>query len=200
MCSYSNEPSPDQVALGQPRPFPPVRPRLRKRWFAQVLAQAAALLCVGSRGRTNPRRVKRRNSPYASHDRSLLLYRSQIFQPELLPPLALTRRKWASQGKKTLIPPGSIPRGLPRKEFRLGCSIPRSLLRGCSFLTVLRLDPAFAGQRRLDAPNTCHTCPHAVEFPIRDAGSGGLRSESSSLIPSFAAVRWRMSETRSRRP
>ena len=27
---------------------------------------------------------------------------------------------------------GSIPRGLPRKEFRLGCSIPRSLLRGCS--------------------------------------------------------------------
>ena len=38
--------------------FPPVRPRLRKRWFAQVLEQAAALLCVSSRGRTNPRMVK----------------------------------------------------------------------------------------------------------------------------------------------
>ena len=94
MCSYSNEPSPNQG------PFPPVRPRLHKRWFAQVLAQAAALLCVSSRGRTNPRRVKRRNSPYASHDRALLLNRSQIFHPELLPPLALTRRKWVSQAKE----------------------------------------------------------------------------------------------------
>jgi hypothetical protein len=80
-----------------------VRPRLHKRWFAQVLAQAAALLCVSSRGRTNPRMVKRRNSPYASHDRALLLNRSQIFHPELLPPLALSKRKSVSQAKKPLI-------------------------------------------------------------------------------------------------
>jgi hypothetical protein len=73
---------------------------LRKRWFAQVLEQAASLLCVSSRGRTNPRMVKRRNSPYASHDRALLLNRLQIFHPELLPPLALTRRKLVSQAEK----------------------------------------------------------------------------------------------------
>ena len=78
----------------------PVRPRLHKRWFAQVLVQAAALRCVSSRGRTNPRMVKRRNSPYASHDRALLINRSQIFRPELLPPLSLTGRKWVSQAKK----------------------------------------------------------------------------------------------------
>ena len=80
--------------------FPPVRPRLHKRWFAQVLEQAAALLCVSSRGRTNPRMVIRRNSPYASHDRALPLNRSQIFHPELLPPLALSKRKWVSQARK----------------------------------------------------------------------------------------------------
>jgi hypothetical protein len=47
--------------------------------------------------------VKRRNSPYASHDRALLLNRSQIFHPELLPPLALSQRKSVSQAKKPLI-------------------------------------------------------------------------------------------------
>ena len=94
MCSCSNEPSPNQG------PFPPVRPRLHKRWFAQVLAQAAALLGVSRRGRTNPRMVKRRNSPYASHDRTPRLNQSQIFHPELLPPLALSKRKWVSQAKK----------------------------------------------------------------------------------------------------
>ena len=83
--------------------FPPAHPRLHKRWFAQVLEQAAALLCASSRGRTNPRMVKRRNSPYASHDRALPLNRSQIFHPELLPPLALTRRKWVYAGERALI-------------------------------------------------------------------------------------------------
>ena len=34
---------------------------------------------------------------------------------------------------KLSISAGPIPRGLPRKELWPGCSIPRSLLRGCSF-------------------------------------------------------------------
>ena len=38
-----------------------------------------------------------------------------------------------SSGTLTRTFASEIPRGLPRKEFRLGCSIPRSLLRGCSF-------------------------------------------------------------------
>ena len=67
------------------------------------LVQTATLLCVSSRGRTNPRMVKRRNSPYASHDRALLLNRMQIFHPELLPPLALSKRKSVSQAKKPFI-------------------------------------------------------------------------------------------------
>ena len=41
--------------------------------------------------------------PYASHDRALLLNWSQIFHPELLPPLALTRRKRVYAGEKALI-------------------------------------------------------------------------------------------------
>jgi hypothetical protein len=55
--------------------------------------QAAALLCARSRGRTHPRTVKRRNSPYASHNRALKINREQSFLPTLLPPLALTPRK-----------------------------------------------------------------------------------------------------------
>ena len=82
-----------------PGPFPPVHPYLRKRWFDQVLAQAAALICVSSRGRSNPRMVKRRNSPYASHDRARPLNQPQNFHPILLPPLPLTKRKWYSQAK-----------------------------------------------------------------------------------------------------
>jgi hypothetical protein len=46
--------------------------------------------------------VKRRNSPYASHDRSLPLNQPKKFHPELLPPLPLTKRKAASQAKKLL--------------------------------------------------------------------------------------------------
>ena len=50
-----------------------------------------------------------------------------------------------------LIPPGSIPRGLPRKEFRLGCSIPRSLLRGCS-LVAFALVAGYAGYFAIGVP------------------------------------------------
>ena len=82
-------------------PFPPAHPRLRKRWFVQLLAHAAVLLCVSSRGKTNPRMVKRRNTPFASHNRTLKINRRQIFIPVLLPPMPLTKRKWYSQAKST---------------------------------------------------------------------------------------------------
>ena len=72
-------------------PFPPARPRLRKRWFVQLLAQAAMLLCVSSRGKSNPRMVKRRNSPFASHNRTLEINRLQTFIPVLLLPLPLSK-------------------------------------------------------------------------------------------------------------
>ncbi len=39
------------------------------RWFRQLLAHAATRRCVRSHGRSNPRMTKRRNLPYASHDR-----------------------------------------------------------------------------------------------------------------------------------
>ena len=76
-----------------------MRPRLRKRWFEQVLRKSASLKCANSRGRTNPCMVKRRNSPYASHGRSQTLNRLKTFHPQMLPPLQLTKRKWVSQAK-----------------------------------------------------------------------------------------------------
>jgi hypothetical protein len=65
---------------------------LRKQWFCQLLAQVAKKRCVSSRGRTNPRMVKRRNSPYASHDRAKPKNLKQAFRLELLPPLPLRRK------------------------------------------------------------------------------------------------------------
>jgi hypothetical protein len=53
----------------------------------QLLAKAAMLLCVSSRGKSYPRMVKRRNSPFASHDRTLEINRQQVFVPVLLSPL-----------------------------------------------------------------------------------------------------------------
>jgi hypothetical protein len=54
------------------------------------LAQAAALRCVCSRGRINPRMVKRRNSAYASHDRNRPLNIKVDFTPQQLQPKPLT--------------------------------------------------------------------------------------------------------------
>lgn len=62
---------------------PPERPRLRKQLFVKTLKQAASLTIVSSRGKTNPRTVKRRNSPYASHDRQIQVNYKQKFQPSL---------------------------------------------------------------------------------------------------------------------
>jgi hypothetical protein len=67
-----------------------------------VLAHAAALWCVSSRGKANPRMVKRRNTPYASHNRTVPLNQHQVFHPALVPPLPLSKRKWYSQAKKQL--------------------------------------------------------------------------------------------------
>lgn len=77
---------------------PPARPQRRKRGFQQRLCNAATLYCTSSRGLSNPRRVKRQNSPFPSHDRSLLLNQKQIRTPAMLPPLPLSR--WR-RGRRT---------------------------------------------------------------------------------------------------
>ena len=53
-------------------------------------------------GTSNPRMVKRRNTPCASHNRTVPLNQHQMFRPTLVPPLPLSKRKWYSQAKKQL--------------------------------------------------------------------------------------------------
>ena len=53
-------------------------------------------------------------------------------------------------GHHTSISAGPIPRGLPRKELGPGCSIPRSLLRGCSLLFPTGSDACTDSSRLLD--------------------------------------------------
>jgi hypothetical protein len=48
---------------------------------------------VTSRGKRNPRTLKRRNSPYASHDCTARQNIPADFTPELLPPLPITPRR-----------------------------------------------------------------------------------------------------------
>ena len=56
----------------QPRSgaFPPQRPRRRRRWFNELLEASAAKRATRTLHKRSPRMVKRRNSPYASHDRN----------------------------------------------------------------------------------------------------------------------------------
>ena len=82
--------------------FPPAHSRLRKRWSEHLLAHAAALWCVSSRGTSNPRMVTRRNTPYAGHNRAVPLNQHQVFRPALVPPRPLSKRKWCSQARKQL--------------------------------------------------------------------------------------------------
>ena len=63
------------------------------RWFSALLACSARHRCVRSRGRHNPRMLKRGHLPYASHDRSRARNVPTNFIPHLLPPLPLTIRK-----------------------------------------------------------------------------------------------------------
>jgi hypothetical protein len=55
-----------------------------------LLAYAGRLRCVSSRGKVNPRMVKRRHSPYPSHVRDQPLNQSANFSPHLLEPLPLS--------------------------------------------------------------------------------------------------------------
>jgi hypothetical protein len=41
--------------------------------------------------------VKRRNTPYASHNRTVPRNQHPVFPPALVPPLPLSKRKWYSQ-------------------------------------------------------------------------------------------------------
>ena len=51
------------------------------------------LRCTSSRGRMNPRMVKRRNSPYASHDRTRPKPPRDDFWPALRGPMPLSPRQ-----------------------------------------------------------------------------------------------------------
>lgn len=70
-----------------PGPFPPARPRLRRRWFNALLSAAANSRCVTSKGLQNPRMQKPCHSPYASHNRSVARNIEVNFSPQLLAPL-----------------------------------------------------------------------------------------------------------------
>ena len=70
------------------------------RWFSALLQEAAHWRSVRSPGRCNPRMLKRRNSPYASHDRSLQINVQTNFSPHLLAPLPLPKRKIYGNAKK----------------------------------------------------------------------------------------------------
>ena len=80
------------MRCSQPRSgaFPPERPTLRKRWFKNLLQEASTLRCTSSKGRCNPRMVKRRHSPYASHDPSKLPDKHLDYSPALLGPMPLS--------------------------------------------------------------------------------------------------------------
>ena len=57
MCSCYAAPSPAQG------PFPPARPRSRRRWFNELVQVGARLRAVRTLGQKEPRMVKRRHSP-----------------------------------------------------------------------------------------------------------------------------------------
>ena len=69
-------------------PFPPARPRLRRRRFNELLREAVTLrsTSTSSRGRINPRMVKRRHSPFPSHDPSRLPGKAADFRPTMVAP------------------------------------------------------------------------------------------------------------------
>jgi len=73
--------------------FPPARPRKRRPWFDALLTSSAKLRCISRKGRHNRRMLKRRNSPYASHDRSLARNVKTNFSPQLLAPRPVAPRQ-----------------------------------------------------------------------------------------------------------
>jgi hypothetical protein len=68
--------------------FPPERPRLRKRWFAALLQEAAKLHCVSSRGQVKARMHKSKRTNYLCYKKSLIGMHRQDLTVVLLEPLA----------------------------------------------------------------------------------------------------------------
>lgn len=60
-CFAAHSPSPGH--------FPPARPRRRRRWFNELLEACARIRATRTLNKRSPRMVKRRHSPYATHDR-----------------------------------------------------------------------------------------------------------------------------------
>jgi hypothetical protein len=87
MCNCCAGLSPD------PGPFPPERPRKRARWFNEILDASVRLRATRTLGKQTPRMVKRRNSPYASHDRSVRIRLDMGCEPKMLGPPELHRRQ-----------------------------------------------------------------------------------------------------------
>ena len=87
MCNYYAAHSP------APGPSPPERPRKRARWFIDLLDAAARLRATRTLGKQTPRMVKRRNSPYVSHDRSALIRVDMNCEPKMLDPPPLHCRQ-----------------------------------------------------------------------------------------------------------
>lgn len=73
-----------------PGSFPPERPRLRKRWFEQLLKEASKLRCVSSRGKAKTRMRKHKHTNYLFYKKSLSGTHTQDLTIMLLEPLALS--------------------------------------------------------------------------------------------------------------
>jgi len=65
---------------------------VRQRWFNELLHEAASLRAVTSRGRANARMVKRRSSPFPSHDPTKRPGSRPDFTPAMLKPRPIS--KW----------------------------------------------------------------------------------------------------------
>ena len=74
-------------------PFPPQRPIRYKRWFRQLLEISAKRSATQTIGKQNKRMLKRRSSPYASHDRKAVRHAPMDCTAVMLKPLPLSVRK-----------------------------------------------------------------------------------------------------------
>ena len=94
-CSDAHSPSPG--------PFPPERPRRRRRWFGELLQASARTRATRTLNRRSPRMVKRRNTQDAPHDRTAATRVLTDCTPRALtqppgtpmPRAACTTRPWA---------------------------------------------------------------------------------------------------------
>ena len=70
---------------------PPGRARKRRRWFNDLLDACRKLRAVRTLGRRNSRMVKRRNSPFKSHDRHLAKHVPADTTPRIIEPPTMHR-------------------------------------------------------------------------------------------------------------